>query len=121
MIAEFGDRWFENDWHRELLPEAMRFQNETDKSNRAIRLDAEAAPEVTAENVVLPASTRTVKHPEILRAVAELYVTSHLGARKIKQQLDAQGMHPVVSLPTVSNYLKLVKMVLAAENDRAAA
>jgi hypothetical protein len=118
MIAEFGDQWYENDWHRELLPDAVRFQNQTDRLERAIRLDADAAPDVTAEDVVLPASVRTVQRPEVFEAVARIYVSSRLGARQIKRQLDDQGVQPPVSLRTVSNYLAMVKSGLAAEDER---
>jgi hypothetical protein len=118
LIDEFGERWYEQPWHREMLPDYVKFQHETDRLFKAVRLDAEDAPEIATDDVVIPGTPSRVKYPSVYAAVFQLYAISKLGARKIKQQLDAQGVQPVVSLPTVSNYLKLVKTALAAADER---
>src|SRR5215217_5804600 len=65
LIAEFGELWYEQPWHRELLPDYVKFQHETDRLTRSVRLDAVDAPEISTDNVVVPSTPSRVKYPAV--------------------------------------------------------
>lgn len=123
MIAEFGESWFLEPWHVELLPSARSMKSnvaglvgltEAERANMSIvRLD-HTAEQVAADTDATPTDfaarkPRAGANREVFQAVHVLYVTQGLGARRIHRVLKESGVKPETSLSTVQRYLAIVK------------
>ena len=110
-VEAFGEMWYEQPWHKELLPDYAKFIRETERLSRAVSIDS--CRDIDPERVVQPVRLAPAANQAVFNAVKAIYVSHGGGARRIKRLLAERGVVPVVSERTIRRYLRAIRGELA--------
>ena len=106
-VEAFGEMWYEQPWHKELLPDYAKFMRETERLSRALPIDS--MPDIDPERVGQPVRLAPAANQAVFNAVKVVYIAHGGGARRIRRLLAERGVAPVVSERTIRRYLRAIR------------
>ena len=106
-VEQFGDDWYIQPWHRELLRDFAKYTSESKRLAIAVSIDS--CRDIDPERVGQPVRLAPAANQAVFNAVKAIYVSHGGGARRIRRLLAERGVAPVVSERTIRRYLRAIR------------